>query len=146
MKDKNLWINIGISAGCYLLWLFVTFALISIDAIADYCLLLSAPLLIAGSAYVTYSSGKIIIYPIAASVTHIIVCITAFISVSADLDSAFTQSDDGFEALTDLFLIFGGIIVYAAIIAIGIIGFAAIFVISLLTGIITKKIIQKASS
>lgn len=146
MKKKDLWINIGISAGCYLIWLFVTLALVSVDEISDYGILLSLPLLITGSAYMVYRSGKIIIYPLTASVVHIIMCILAVISLSADLDSAVSQSSEGFEAFIDILLIFGGIFAYAAIIIIGGIALIAVFVISLLTGVITRKLIQKASS
>ena len=146
MKKKDLWINIGISAGCYLIWLFVTLALVSVDEISDYGILLSLPLLITGSAYMVYRSGKIIIYPLTASVVHIIMCILAVISLSADLDSAVSQSSEGFEAFIDILLIFGGIFAYAAIIIIGVVALIAVFVISLLTGLITRKLIQKSSS
>lgn len=143
MKDKTLWTNIGISAAGYVLWLIITAAIAGI--LENFCLIIALPLLIAESAYIFYRSRKLMIYPLTAAVTHIIVFAVVLISFSADMDKAISQSEGGADALLGIFVILGGTFAYFAIIAAGIISLIAVFVISIITGAVTKSILNKNS-
>lgn len=146
MKNKDLWVNIGISAGVYIAWLAITFLLASVDAIADFCLLFTAPLFIAGCAYMVHRSGKLMLFPLTTISVHVIVCIVAVISFSLDLDKAVNESDGtGADVIIDLFVILGSSLVYVALIAAAVIGSLIILGISVLTGVITRKILKSKS-
>ena len=146
MKNKDLWINIGISAGVYIVWLVITFLLASVDAIADFCLLFTAPLFIAGCAYMVQRSGRLMLFPLTTITVHVIVCIIAVISFSAALDKAVNNSDGtGADAIIDLFVILGSTFIYIALIAAAVIGSLVILGVSVLTGVITRKILKNKS-
>lgn len=146
MKNKDLWINIGISAGVYFVWLAITFLLASVDAIADFCLLFTAPLFIAGCAYMVYRSGRLMLFPLTTITVHVIVCIIAVISFSADLDKAVNSSDGtGADVIIDLFVILGSTFIYAVLIAAAVIGSLIILGVSVLTGVITRKVLKSKS-
>lgn len=145
MKDRTTWINIGISAGLYLLWLAVTAVLAEIDAISDFCLLLSAPILIGGSAYMIYRSGKLMIFPLTASAVHFVMCAVAIISLSSDIDAMLNDPSASPGVVMTIFIALGSTVIYVAFILIGFISLLAVFGVTLLSGAVTRKILKKNS-
>lgn len=144
MKNKATWVNIGISAAVYIVWLVITLALF--NALEGISLLLTAPLFIAGCGYMVYRSGKLMLFPLTTMTVHVIVCIIAVISFSIGLDNAISEAgESGADVLLDLFMILGSSLVYAALIAAAVIGALVILGVSVLTGVITRKILQNKS-